>query len=207
MGLSEFISRNKEFPDIQIEWEKSKLLIKTIKESGAVQLLEQLKDSILSNPTLSHSWVKLEKRLFVYGIPSAVKSARNSVGPLGFYGIEGFETSTPAETYYLGNDKVPCARVEVYYNEETHSYPLGGGYFNSPTSFETYRTCTVLRVGCDEPGRLKLWLGVGTGLWGGGKPTITEVAMEEQQWRQPCAVDDALGKLYSRHPARKRIEK
>ena len=208
MGLSEFISKNKEFPDPKIEWEQSELLVKTLAESGVAPLLEQLRDSILSNPTLDHSWVRLEKKLFVHGIPSAAKTARNRVGPdFLFYGIEGFRT-TPADKYYLGNDKVPCARIELYYNENDHWYPLGGGYFNSPTSFERLTTCRVLSVGCDEPGRLKLWAGLGTGLWG-GRPALTpnEVNMEEQQWRQSGAVDDALGKLYSKAPARKRIEK
>ncbi len=71
MGLSEFISKNKEGPDsggTRIEWEKSKKLMGTLVASGAVELLEQLRQSILSNPILrqgSEGKIRLDKTLIV----------------------------------------------------------------------------------------------------------------------------------------------
>lgn len=201
MSLSEFISINQENPDPKIEWDQSKLLIKTIVDSGAVQLLERLRDSILSNPTLKGSGMfdraTLRRLLFVYNqtkLANFLKSEGNQLE-------KSFNLSVPSDHYPIS--KLPWARIEFDYNPKRKQYSLGGGYFNSPISYESYTAFDKLVVECSVPGRLALRLVSNSSMVSGSEGSVV---MEENQWRQHGAVDNALGQLYAKSPAQKIIK-
>ena len=190
MGLSEFISKNNnERPDPKVEWEKSMLLIKTIDESGAVKLLEQLQRSILSNPVFNHD-VELKRTLFVYNeskVEGFMKSSPSLAGSNPAY--QNINVRLPSK--YSDLDSVPTARVEFNYNRERKGRYVG---ILNP-QFELYSVEDTLGIDCSEVGTLKVWH-VNPAF---GRPIV----MQESQWRIPGALDNALGELYSESPAKK----
>lgn len=194
MGLSEFISKNQEHPDPKIEWAQSKLLIKTVVDSGAVQLMEELRDSILSNPTLEGSGMfdraTLRKLLFVHNIREIANFPNSERSELE----RNFDLDVPSKKDNIS--KLPWVRMIFKYNPERKKYGLGGGYFNSPTSYGSYTMFDELVVDCSLPGRLELR----------GNSSLERVVMDENQWRQQGAVDNELGKLYAKRPARKIVK-
>lgn len=203
MGLSEFISKNQERPDPKIEWESSKLFLKTIDKSGAVKLLEQLRDSILSNPVFDHGVVNVKRRLFVYNkskIQEIMMSELSLAGISPTYRDIDIELPNRHEGKYASLDSIPTARVEFNYNGDYNVY--GGDIFNGQV--RSYAVNDTLGIDCNKVGRLRVWLEIRRQIFYGSRPT--PIFMEEEQWRSPGSLDNILGQLFSQNPPIKLVE-
>lgn len=204
MGLSEFTSRNnKELPDRQEEWKRGKLLIETIIESGAMLLLEQLRDSILHNSKLDNSNMELRKLLFLYNHPP-------SSNPFGvsnesiynqFYQdqyLGKFKCMLPNK--YMG--KTPRVEVELRYNSRIIRTPSSYGPFDMPTFNRAYFDYDTLKIMCEDPKILNLSLCYYVNDYRREGSRSENCILEESQWKNKNIVDNALGELYSLSPAR-----
>ena len=149
MGLSEFISKNNnERPD-PTEWEKGKKLMGTLVASGAVQLFEQLRQSILANHILrqgSEGKIRLDKTLIVANAAAVRVLAKTDLeNPTKEIKIG----EQDKHSYINDRDMVfPTAFLIFRYNFSTVGHkgtPFKEGWF------EHYGESDAIILGCSHP--------------------------------------------------------
>jgi hypothetical protein len=205
MGLNEFIKKNEEQygPKIaQAEWEKGKELMEALSSTGAVQLLERLGQSILSNPVLragQEGRIGLHKVLFVTG--------RREVEHVAI--LDNQENSfeiRDQNSPYGEKDKdmiYPTAFLIFQYN--FNDWMLNRGSFFTGPKLESRYSCQAIVLGCSDSKEIG---GIVTSMddcsdlpFGYSSGAIK---YKTQDLRMAGRMNDFLGKLYV--PARPKKE-
>ncbi|MDO8621058.1 MAG: hypothetical protein Q7R31_02140 [Candidatus Levybacteria bacterium] len=201
MGLTEFISKNNnERPD-PTEWEKGKELMGTLVASGAVQLFEQLRQSILANPILrqgSENKIRLDKTLIVANVAAAktlVKTDREN--PIKEIAIGEIEKNSYIEDR---NRVLPTAFLIFRYNFWTVG--TKGTPFKKPR-YDYHGISNVIILGCSNPEEIG---GMSTRMFSyqdypKDYPSHA-TKLKTQELKIPGRMDKFLGELYAKTPAR-----
>lgn len=200
MGLSEFIAKNNELPNFQLEWQKSKELMRTLLQSGAVELLEQLRQSILANPILrqgSEGSIRLDKSLIVTnatGVRELAKTDQEN-------SVKEIKVGEIGQDPYRNRDLIlPTAFLILRYNFRTVGHR--GGPFKE-SRYEPYGESDAIILGCSDPEKI-----------GGMSIPISSYAilpiyypahatiLKTKELKMPGRMNQFLGEIYSKTPAR-----
>lgn len=200
-SLSEIISNIPEYPSPQEEWEKCKLLLDTIEKSNALKLLEGLKQTIESNPTLNQKrGVGLDTYVATINKEDVERLSKSDPHTIG-----EVKVLLPRKNSDSQKIIVPNAFLELVYNKDTFFYQRLSYYgrvvegrddfYNTPRHADE-----SLIVKCEEPGALVLMR---------CKDTAGNLSFSEREIVQNAtspegqkSVDVILGNLYSRYPAK-----
>lgn len=219
MSLSEFISRNENAqpPDPRVELEQGKLMVGTLIDSGAVDLLTRLKDSIELNPLLSKShsgsvvvggqYHRVEsKGIEVYKNLSVCDNRRGGEGVFLItetdpnidrdgvsYHYKGFYIHRGADKTYaeMGVKYNPHDEVVIDHDRSVIRERSFGVFQQDPLRYKQL-VYDYLIVECSEPGILFLESSAG-----GIRRKLSEAT-----WRQSGVLDKNLGELYALGPAK-----
>lgn len=200
MGLGEFISKNKDERPNPTEWEKGKKLMGTLVASGAVQLFEQLRQSILANPVLrqgSENKIRLDKTLIVANAPAVrVLAKADRENP-----IKGIIIGEIEKNHYVRQDMVlPTAFLIFRYNFWTVGHT--GTPFKE-ASVDHYGQSDAIVLGCSNPEEI---FGMSHSMFSyEDNPNVSSsyaVKLKTQELKIPGRMDDFLGGIYSKTPAR-----
>lgn len=206
MGLSEFISKNKEQPDskdFQIEWNKGKELMGVLLGSGVVQLFEQLRQSILSNPILrrgSENKIRADKTLIVANAIGVREIAKADQGNP----IKGVAIGEKGQDPYRNKDLIlPTAFLIFRYNFRTVG--IKGTPFKEP-SYRVDGESDAIILGCSSTEEIG---GMSTSMFSHDilplyYPSHATV-LKTQELKMPGRMDEFLGEIYSQAPARSTI--
>lgn len=200
MGLSEFISKNKnERPD-PTEWEKGKKLMGILVASGAVQLLEQLRQSILANPVLrqgSEGGIRLDKTLIVSN-PAAVRvlAEVDRENP-----TKGIIIGEIEQNHYIRRGmKLPTAFLIFRYNFRTVGHT--GTPFKEG-SYDHYGQSDAIILGCSDPEEI---FGISESMFSyDTNPNVDSsyaAKLKTQELKIPGRMDEFIGEIYIKAPAR-----
>lgn len=201
MELSEFIAKNNERPDFQLEWQKSKELMRTLLQSGAVELLEQLRQSILSNPILRQSpenKIRLDKTLIV-------------ANAIGVRALAKTDSENPITEIIIGEKKddpyrnkgmvLPTAFLIFRYS--FHTVGIKGTPFKE-ASYRYNGESDAIILGCsnsEEIGGMSIPM-ASHDIFPIYYPAHATM-LKTQELKTAGRIDEFLGKIYSKTPARR----
>jgi hypothetical protein len=197
MGLSEFIEKNeKQYGSkvAQVEWEKGKRLMGALSSTGAVQLLERLEQSILSNPVLrdgQERLIGLHKVLFVTG-----QSEVKHIAILDNKENE-FEIQDLNSPYAEKNSGITYPTAFLIFQYNFNTWKVDRGSYFTGSKLEDRRSCLAIVLGCSDPEEIGGMIASmkDTSLFPSGYSSQA-IKFKTRDLRMTGHMDDFLGKLY-----------